>query len=106
MKLLGGNQIRYIDESTFSSFFENSMGSNISLVDNPLECDDIERFVWLLQKQNELEYRLTAFCKNGTSLWELTAPSKPNSSAKIEYSTIVSLIETTLIAINFLKIIL
>jgi hypothetical protein len=126
------------------------MSGNISLESNPLECDDIERFVWLLQKQNELKNRLTAFCKNGTSLWELnidtigTTPSttlstdsssgsttlstdsssgsttlstdsssestaqttpKPSSSAKIEYPTIVSLIGTTLMAINFLKII-
>jgi hypothetical protein len=105
MKLLGGNQIRYIDKSTFGSFFENSMSGNISVENNPLECDDIERFVWLLQKRNELEYRLTASCKNGTSLWELTTPSTESNSAKIEYSTIVSLIGTTLIAINFLKII-
>jgi hypothetical protein len=126
------------------------MGGSISLENNPLECDDFERFVWLLQKQNELKNRLTAFCKNGTSLWELnidtigTTPSttlstdsssgsttlstdsssgsttlstdsssestaqttpKPSSSAKIEYPTIVSLIGTTLMAINFLKII-
>ncbi len=48
------------------------MFNSIGLDENPLNCDNLESFKWLLKQKSDLESRVfSAKCANGTKFWNL-----------------------------------
>jgi len=49
---------------------------------NPLECNQNERFDWLLRQKYDIFDRvLEPYCENGTLLWDLNSESSAGSTA-------------------------
>ncbi len=109
----GRNNIILIEESKFGQFFKNDIQNTIILSENPLDCDNLESFLWLLNQKSDLELRVQlAECANGTDFWDLnpnetistttTMPSTTPSSARppVEGNIFLLLITSIVIYTN------
>lgn len=63
------NNFKYIEKRAFEIFFKN--GNTLDIRENPLNCDDINEFEWILKQRDQLRDKLFANCTNGTDLWDL-----------------------------------
>jgi hypothetical protein len=63
------NNFKYIKKSSFEIFFK--YGNRLDISDNPLNCTDIEEFVWILQQRIQLQPLLIANCRNGRNVLSL-----------------------------------
>ncbi len=99
------NNIKLLEESKFGQFFKNDIQNTIVLYGNPLDCDNLEAFLWLLNQKSDLESRVSyAKCANGTDFWDLNpnVDSNDNSSAKFSANIFLLLITSIVIYTNLI----
>jgi len=64
--------LQYIEEEKFLNFFRSNPNDIVHFNENPLNCNNVTPFKWLIQNRDEFRSQLLyATCSNGTSIWDL-----------------------------------
>jgi len=67
---LNKNNIRYLDESVFESFFRVDSTNKLSLLGNTLNCTDCRSY-WLIDHKSTIGSHIEdAICHNKQSIWD------------------------------------
>jgi hypothetical protein len=68
-KYLENTNFKYIENRTFEEFFNR--GYELNIHENPLNCSNLEQFLWLLRKKDGILTQLSAECSNNKDIWDL-----------------------------------